>query len=166
MVRRLVHSPSSNDVIRKPDSTKKTSMVRKPPLATGAPPWYSMSPRTDTARSPSRAGTKLNAMGRPRDTGPTSREVTDRLVAAWAPGLIGSGASRYAGRVRPLVGRRTNSPMIADERAAPVAVHDGVLHNPGPAEPSLLSRSGLGEPSSRPWMWPAGSAGPDHTVGL
>jgi hypothetical protein len=39
MVIRLAHSPSSREVIRNPDSTKKTSMVRKPPLRIGAPPW-------------------------------------------------------------------------------------------------------------------------------
>ena len=50
------HSFKRSVVIRKPLRTKKTLTEMTPPPAQENPPWYTKTPRIDTARSPSRAG--------------------------------------------------------------------------------------------------------------
>src|SRR5664280_2956669 len=76
-----------------------------------------MTPSTERARSPSRAGTNPKRIGRPRGAAALVREVRGRLVAAWMPELIGSGASGHAGASRPQARWRVVPSIIADQRA-------------------------------------------------
>ena len=46
----------SSVVIRKPESTKNVSRAKKPPGMKDSPPWYAITARTPTARTPSNAG--------------------------------------------------------------------------------------------------------------
>src|ERR1700722_5135533 len=51
------HSPTSREVIRKPDRTKKMSTPSRPPATRDTPPWKARTPSTATARIPSSPGT-------------------------------------------------------------------------------------------------------------
>ena len=109
-------SRTSSPVMRKPETTKKTSTPTKPPA--GAPSrWSPRTSRTATARSPSTSGrnlvTRQDAPRRPRTGGRGTSGA--RLPEVRAGGGRPCSASRPAGRPRccrprPPTGRRAPSP--------------------------------------------------------
>src|SRR5664280_1415505 len=104
-----------------------------------------MTPSTERARSPSRAGTNPKRIGRPRGAAALVREVRGRLVAAWMPELIGSGASGHAGASRPQARWRVVPSIVADQRAPTHADSPRGRRIPGSRLPVTGGLDGDGE---------------------